>query len=62
MEERLKSTRNPIQELQPRRGKPWRLGRKNEKIRASVGSVAADPDNIENRKEAGGGGHKVLRA
>ena len=27
-----------------------------------VGSVAANPDNLESNKEAGGGGHKVLRA
>ena len=27
-----------------------------------VGPVAANPDNLESNKEAGGGGHKVLRA
>ena len=27
-----------------------------------VGSVAANPDNLESNREAGGGGHKVLRA
>ena len=27
-----------------------------------VGPVAANPDNLENSKEAGGGEHKVFRA
>ena len=38
------------------------LGGKREKYRKErVGPVAANPDNLESNKEAGGGGYKVLR-
>ena len=39
------------------------MGGKRKKCRKErVGSVAANPDNLGSNKEAGGGGHKVLRA
>ena len=39
------------------------LGGKRKKCRKEwVGPVAANLDNLESNKEAGGGGHKVLRA
>ena len=38
------------------------LGGKRKKLRKErVGPVAANPDNLENNKEAGGGQHKVLK-
>ena len=39
------------------------MGGKRKKCRKErVGSVAANSDNLESNKEAGGGEHKVLRA
>ena len=42
-------------------GETW-LGRKSEKCRKErVGSVAANPDNLESNKAKQGGRHNVLR-
>ena len=42
-------------------GETWRVEREKKRSQERVGSVADDPDNLENSKEAGGK-HNVPRA
>ena len=61
-EERRKSAKKPYKSCRRRdveTGETWvdRKQRRQEK----AGSIAANPDNLENRKEAGGGGAKCTK-
>ena len=58
-----KKRKKPQHSCRRRAGNGGDTGVKRKKCRKErVGSVAADPDNLESNKEAGGGEHKVLRA
>ena len=55
--------KKPQNSCRRRAGNEGDTGGKLKKCRKErVGSVAANPDNLESNKEGGGGGHKVLRA
>ena len=63
VQERRRSGRNRTRVVDAmwETGETWVGGKRGKRRKERVGPVAANPDNLENNKEAGGG-HKVLRA